>query len=158
MMVHRNDVSEGKDSLLVWLVRIVIAIVFLANISAAVAFILQPSRYAPGFEVEGIPGRAIVQGIGILFLMWNVTYPLVIMNPIRYMTIFAIILAQQTIGVVGESWIYLTLPVGHAALRQTGLRFILFDGGGLLAMLLMYLWLWRTIRAEQELSRNKDNP
>jgi hypothetical protein len=156
-MADHDDVAEEKDNRLIWLARITVGIVFLANINTAFAFIFQPEKYISGFEVEGVAGRVIVQGIGILFLMWNVTYPFVILQPIRHMTIFAIVLIQQTVGVIGESWIYLTLPEGHAALRQTGLRFILFDGGGLLAMLLVYLLLWRTTRVEQALSRNREN-
>jgi hypothetical protein len=30
------------------------------------------------------------------------------------------------------------LPTGHAALRTTGLRFIAFDGAGLVALLIAY--------------------
>jgi hypothetical protein len=33
--------------------------------------------------------------------------------------------------------------MGHEALKQTGLRFILFDGGGLIAMLAIFLFLFR---------------
>jgi hypothetical protein len=52
--------------------------------------------------------------------------------------LFAVLLAQQAIGLVGESWLWLTLPPGHEALRITGLRFILFDGAGLVAMAIAY--------------------
>lgn len=142
-MTHHNQRTEIRGNRLIWLTRIVVGIVFLANINASFAFILKPSLYAPDFEVEGVAGRAIVQGIGILFLMWNVTYPLVIFQPIRYMTLFGIILVQQAIGVVGETWLWLSIPPGHTALRATGWRFIVFDGGGLLLMGLAYLILWK---------------
>lgn len=142
-MTHHKQINENRADCLIWLTRFVVGIVFLANINAAFAFILAPSLYAPGFEVEGVAGRAIVQGIGILFLMWNVTYPLVIFQPIRQMTLFGIILVQQAIGVVGETWLWFSIPPDHIALRATGWRFIVFDGGGLLLMGLAYLILWK---------------
>jgi hypothetical protein len=145
-MTQHNQRSEIGGDRLIWLARFVVGIVFLANINAAFAFILKPSLYTPGFEVEGVAGRAIVQGIGILFLMWNVTYPLVIFQPIRHMTLFGVILAQQAIGVVGESWLWLSIPTSHTALRATGWRFIVFDGGGLLLMGLTYWIIWKSRR------------
>jgi len=66
--------------------------------------------------------------------MWNATYPLVILRPQAHTTLFLIIICQQAIGVVGETWLWLALPAGHAALAATGLRFIVFDGLGLLLM------------------------
>ena len=53
---------------------------------------------------------------------------------------FVVILAQQAIGLAGETWMWATLPPGHAALRATGLRFIAFDGAGLVGMGLAF-WL-----------------
>ena len=146
-MTHNTDRQPATLSRLIWLARITVGIVFLANINAALAFIFQPEKYVSGFEVEGVAGRVIVQGIGILFLMWNATYPLVILRPIRHLTLFAIILVQQTIGVVGETWLWFSIPSDHKALVQTGARFIAFDGGGLLAMLAIYLILLRNFRA-----------
>lgn len=142
-MTHPDKIPTINLNPLIWLTRLIVGVVFLVNLSAALAFIFQPARYVSGFEVAGVAGRAIVQGIGILFLMWNATYPVVILQPLRHLTVFAIILVQQLIGVVGETWIWLTLPSGHEALRQTGMRFILFDSGGLIAMLAVYLFLFR---------------
>jgi hypothetical protein len=145
-MTHPSQIHDSRSPLL-WLARIIVGVVFLVNINAALAFILQPGSYVSGFEVEGVPGRVIVQGIGILFLMWNVTYPLVILHPNRHFNIYAIILIQQSIGVIGETWIWLSLPAGYEALKQTGLRFIYFDGGSLIAMLAVYLLLLRQRRS-----------
>jgi hypothetical protein len=39
-----------------------------------------------------------------------------------------------------------TLPPGHPALWATGLRFILFDGAGLVAMGLAFGWMKRELR------------
>jgi len=114
--------------------QLVVGVVFILNISCAVAFIFRPERYMGGFEIGGLQGRVLTRAMGILFLMWNVTYPLVILNPYRHKTLFAVILIQQAIGLLGESWLMLTLPAGHAPLQATGLRFIFFDGAGLILM------------------------
>jgi len=105
-------------------------------VTCAAAFVLHPELYAPSFEVGGVPGQALVRGMGILFLMWNVTYPPVLLHPERNPVLAAIILVQQAIGLAGESWMWLTMPGGHDALRATGWRFIIFDGAGLVGMAL----------------------
>ncbi len=125
-----------------WLARLVLTVVFFFNVSCALAFIARPEAYAPGFEVSGIPGEALVRGMGFLFLMWNVTYPLAIWNPWRYRWLFLIIIAQQAIGLAGETWMLLTLPPGHISLAATGYRFIAFDGGGFVAMLVAFALMW----------------
>ena len=117
-----------------WFARLTLAVVFFFNVSCAIAFIGRPEAYAPSFEVSGTAGAALIRAIGLLFLMWNVTYPLATWNPWGYRWLFAIILLQQTIGVAGETWMLLALPPGHEDLAESGLRFIAFDAGGLVAM------------------------
>jgi len=126
-----------------WLARLVVGTVFFLNVTCALAFIARPERYTPGFEVGGTPGRTLVRGIGFLFLMWNATYPPVLARPDRHRTLFMVILIQQAIGLGGETWMWATLPAGHAALQATGLRFIAFDGAGLVAMGLVF-WCLKT--------------
>ncbi|HSQ25752.1 MAG TPA: hypothetical protein VLM80_01385 [Anaerolineales bacterium] len=123
--------------------RITLAAVFIMNIACALDFILRPGLYAGGFEVSGEVGRVIVQSFGILFLMWNATYPPVIWQPHKHRTLFAVILVQQLIGVVGESWLYFSLGAGHQALRATGLRFMVFDGAGLILMGFAFVMLFK---------------
>jgi len=137
-MASRNN-PRRRPSLL-WLARFVVGVVFILNVSCALAFLMRPDRYASGFELTGVQGRIMVQAVGILFLMWNATYPLVVMHPYRYRTLFAVVLAQQAIGVVGETWLLASLPAGHPALWATGVRFIVFDGLGLLGMGILF-WL-----------------
>lgn len=144
-----REKAKNGDRIL-WLTRIIVGAVFLMNVSCALAFILQPEKYSPGFEVAGVPGMIYVQGMGILFLMWNATYPLVIFHPIRYRVLFVVVLIQQAIGFTGETWLWLTLPSGHSPLRATGLRFMLFDGIGLIAMAGAY-WLLRRHRCHANL-------
>ena len=131
---------ERQHRLCLWLARAVVGLVFFFNVTCAIPFIVWPDRYAPSFEVSGVPGQALVRGMGILFLMWNATYPPVLVRPEHNRTLFLVILAQQAIGLAGETWMWVALPAGHAALRATGLRFIAFDGAGLVGMGLIY-WL-----------------
>ncbi len=120
--------------------RLAVGVVFAWNVLCAIEFILRPDLYVPGFELSGAIGRAVVQAFGILFLMWNATYPPVIAQPLRQRTLFLVILAQQAIGLLGESWLLLQMPLEHAVIRSSVLRFILFDGAGLLLMGLSF-WL-----------------
>lgn len=121
--------------------RLAVSTVFILNLTCALDFLIRPGMYTTGFEVSGEVGRVIVQSIGILFLMWNATYPPVIFQPHKQLTLFAVILVQQLIGVVGESWLYFSLPEIHQALRDTGFRFIIFDGSGLVLMLVAFVLL-----------------
>lgn len=146
---RRTNLLPLFDSSL-WLARLALTVVFFFNVSCALAFIARPEAYAPGFEVGGIPGEALVRGMGFLFLMWNVTYPLAIWNPWRYRWLFLVIIAQQTIGLAGETWMLLTLPPGHTALAATGHRFIAFDGGGFVAILIAFALMWLAERQALE--------
>jgi hypothetical protein len=130
-----NDHMESKNyNLATWLVRAAVGIVFAVNIWCALSFILQPQVYAGNFELTGLPREIVVQSFGILFLMWNATYPPVILRPNTHRTLFSIILVQQCIGLTGETWLLFKLPSGHPELYSTGLRFIVFDGLGLFMM------------------------
>jgi len=139
-----NQVDPGRRA--VWLARLVVGAVFLFNVNCALSFVGWPGRYAPAFELQGIPGEVMVRGMGILFLMWNATYPPVLIWPGRRGTLFAVILAQQIIGLAGETWMWLALPPGHDILRDTGARFILFDAAGLAGMVLAFYLLRRSGR------------
>jgi hypothetical protein len=117
-----------------WLARILIALVILWNLQAALMFIISPETFAPGFQLAGVPGDAAVRGVGILFLMWNVPYAVAFWNPRKYKLSLSEALVMQSLGVVGESFIFFNLPVEFGILRGSILRFILFDAAGLLAL------------------------
>lgn len=140
--------AEPRANAATWLARLAVAAVFALNVSCALLFILRPQDYAGGFEVGGVVGETIVRGYGILFLMWNVPYLPVMLAPHRQRALFIVVLAQQAIGVIGETWLYLALPAGHAALRATGLRFIIFDAGGLVVMAAAWLFLRAALRTK----------
>ncbi len=111
--------------------RFFIAVVVFFNLQAAVAFLAYPGRYAPGFELNGVAGEALVRGMGILFLMWNVPYLVALVDPLRYRVSLYEAVAMQAIGVIGESILLASLVGEHPALTATANRFIAFDGAGL---------------------------
>lgn len=136
-----------------WLARAVLFAVFFFNVNCALEFIVRPFAYAPSFEVDGVAGEALVRGMGILFLMWNATYPLPMWDPWRFRRMFAVVVIQQAIGLAGETWMLLALPAGHPDLARTALRFIAFDGGGLVAFLVVFLLMLWTARRVSGMQR-----
>ena len=115
-----------------------LAAVLIANMSAAIPYIIRPADYVAALELSGVPGEIAVRGFGILFLMWAVPFIPAIIQPVRNRTAFACVLAMQIIGLAGESLMLIGLPAGHDTLRATGMRFIAFDGAGLVILLFAY--------------------
>ena len=120
----------------VWAARVAVGLVLVSNLSAAIPFLLHSDRYAATFELTGVAGAAMVRGLGILFVMWSAAYLPLIAHPDRHRVLFGVIVAQQVVGLFGETWILTSLPPGHAALTAGGLRFIAFDAAGLVLLLL----------------------
>jgi hypothetical protein len=114
-----------------WLARLLIGLVFFFNVQCAVVFLAVPQQYVASFELSGLPGVGMLRGLGLLFLMWNVPYGVALWNPARQRTSLYQAVVMQAIGVVGESLLLATFPAGHAAIRESVGRFILFDGSGL---------------------------
>lgn len=121
--------------------RIAVAIVFALNVQCALQFVLWPDAFARAYELSGTAGEAAVRGLGVAFLMWNATYPAVIASPRRFQALYAVVLVQQTIGLVGETAILLGLPAGHEVLAASILRFIAFDAGGLALIAAAFAWM-----------------
>ncbi len=117
-----------------WAVRVCFAFVFVVNVQCALGFALTPEAYLSAYELAGVPGRVAAQGIGVAFLMWNCTYPLVIWKPQQHTTLAGVVLAQQVVGLIGESAIRASLPAGHDLLASSIDLFIAFDAVGLLLM------------------------
>ena len=128
-----------------WLGRLLIGMVMLWNVQCAVAFLVAPGIYASGFELSGPAGEAMVRGMGVLFLMWNVPYAVALWHPVRQRTSLYEAVAMQTIGLIGESLILVSLRGGHPVAAGSVTRFIAFDGAG---VLLLALAAWVTRRAE----------
>ena len=118
----------------VWAARLCVGAVLFANVQCAVAFWREPAGYASTFELAGAAGAAAIQGIAVLFLMWNVPYAVALWHPRRHRLALWQAVAMQALGVIGETLIWQQLPAAHAVLRGSLLRFILFDAGGLVVL------------------------
>jgi hypothetical protein len=112
-----------------------IGIVVFLNLQAAVYFMFKPADYAPGFELSGVPGEAMIRGLGLLFLMWNIPYLVALVNPFRHFVSYIEAVVMQAIGVTGETLILITLSGNHPIIHASVIRFIIFDGAGLLLLL-----------------------
>ncbi len=126
--------SSRPTAVATWVVRACFAFVFVVNVQCALGFALMPEAYMGAYELAGVPGRVATQGIGVAFLMWNCTYPLVIWKPQRHTALAGVVLAQQVVGLIGESLIRATLPAGHDLLASSIDLFITFDAVGLALM------------------------
>jgi hypothetical protein len=141
-MAPKQPLSLRKAT---WIARAAVAIVFCLNVMCAVQFILNPIGYAAGY---GLPATeeagTLVAGLGVAFLMWNVTYPAVIVSPLRFQTLYVIVLIQQAVGLVGESCILahlVEIGLGGGAMAAGIIRFVAFDAGGLILMLVAFIVL-----------------
>ena len=124
-----------KNSLRLWATRLLIAVVTAWNLECALVFLLNPGAFAPGFELGGIPGQAAIQGFAVFFVMWNIPYLVALWQPrLRRVSLWEA-LAMQAVGVIGESLILWSIPGGHAVLHASLLRFIAFDGAGVILLI-----------------------
>lgn len=115
--------------------RFLIGIVLIINLMCAIDFMARPKLYMGGYELSGEVGRAVVVGYGILFFMWQVPYFFAVFDPVKQKISLISAVLMQTIGLVGESLLYRTIPLEHKVLRGSVMRFIIFDGAGLVLLL-----------------------
>lgn len=128
----------------IWISRWLIGVVFFFNVQCALAFLIAPAVYAPGFELSGAVGEGMVRGMGLLFLMWNVPYAAALIDPLRRRWSLYEAVVMQAIGFGGETLLRVTFPPGHPVIADAIARFMGFDGAGLLALLLA-VWLTRSL-------------
>ena len=119
--------------------RILIGLVFLINIQCTLVFLFNPSPYMVGFGLKGAEGEQTVRALGLLFMMWNVPYAFALANPRKHRISLIEAVIMQAIGLVGETSILLIGGPYPSPIESTLRRFILFDGIGLVS-LLMALW------------------
>jgi len=122
--------------------RILIGLVFLVNIQCALLFLFNPSPYMTGFGLEGMAGEQIVRALGLLFIMWNVPYAFALVDLKKHRVSLIEAVIMQAIGLIGETSILLIGGPHPSPIESTLKRFILFDGIGLV-FLLMALWFAR---------------
>jgi hypothetical protein len=77
-------------------------------------------------------------GVGILYVMWQVPYVFAAINPAAHRLSMTEAVLMQAIGLLGETWLRSRIPVEHTVLRNSILRYIVFDAGGL--VLLSVAW------------------
>lgn len=133
---------KNKDWRL-WTARLLIAAVVGWNLQVACVFLFSPEFFLSSFELSGIPGEAAVRGMAVLFIMWNVPYLVALWHPRRHKVSLYEAMAMQTIGLIGESFILSTLGGGHLLLRTSIIRFIVFDGAGLVFLIMAFLLVFR---------------
>jgi hypothetical protein len=121
--------------------RILIAIVLFFNLQCAAEFIISPQAYMGGFGLEGAAGAQMVRAMGLLFVMWNVPYAFALADPIRNRVSLIEALLMQAIGLVGEMLILLLGGPYPALIQATIMRFMLFDGVGLVLLAGAFLLL-----------------
>ena len=127
-----------REARKVWIARILVAIVIFINFQAALQYLLNQNAYSGAFELEGIAGMAAVMGVGILYVMWQVPYVFAAINPAAHRLSMTEAVLMQAIGLLGETWLRTRIPVEHTVLRNSILRYIVFDAGGL--VLLSVAW------------------
>jgi hypothetical protein len=122
----------------VWIIRALIAPVVFFNLQCSFEFLVHANRYAPSFDLNEPTGSFMIQGLGLLFLMWNIPYLVALIDPLRHATSLTEAVTMQTIGVVGETLLLLNVPQDYQNLHSSVIRFILFDGGGLILILMAW--------------------
>ncbi len=68
----------------------------------------------------------MVQGLGILFLMWNIPYFFAFWHPIKNRLSLIEANLMQFIGLAGETLLQFSLPASETVLRTTAARFMTF--------------------------------
>ncbi len=130
-----------------WVIRVCFTVVFVWNVLCAFQLLVAPASFAGAYQLSGAAGEAAVRGMGVVFLMWNATYPAFLVNPVRFKVLGWVIAAQQAIGCVGEAFIMVTLPAsGFELLAASIQRFLIFDAVGLALMVLSGAFFLRHLR------------
>jgi hypothetical protein len=123
-----------------WIARGLIAPVVFFNLECSFAFLIYPELYAPSFNLVDPTGIHMVQGFGLLFLMWNIPYIFALVDPIKHNTSLKEAVIMQAIGVIGESILLQSVKAEYLALHASVIRFIIFDGAGLVLLLIAF-WI-----------------
>jgi len=122
-----------------WIIRAFIAPVTFFNLQCSFEFLVHAERYAPSFDLYEPTGAFMIQGLGLLFLMWNIPYLYALIDPIRHATSLSEAVIMQAIGLVGETLLLFNVPSDFQNLHASVMRFILFDGSGLLLLLIAFM-------------------
>lgn len=122
-----------------WIIRALIAPVVFFNLQCSYEFLVHAERYAPSFDLYDLTGTYMIQGFGLLFLMWNIPYLSALIDPIRHTTSLTEAVIMQAIGAVGETLLFFNVPPEYQNLHASVIRFIYFDAGALVPLLIAWL-------------------
>ncbi len=124
--------------------RVCYTVVFISNMYCALAFIFNPDPYVGSYELSAASGGiAAIQGMGVVFAMWNVTYPFYIVNPLKQKTLGIVIIVQQIVGLVGELFIKTGLDKKQSVLEESIMRFVWFDFAGLILLIIGFAIVYK---------------
>ena len=116
--------------------RLLVLLVFISNMYCAVMFFFNPGDYTAAFQISGEGAQTAIAGVGVAFAMWNVTYLPIIVFPYKFTMLFGVVVAQQIIGLAGETYLYLGLGPAQAIVASSIMRFIIFDTIGLVLLII----------------------
>jgi hypothetical protein len=139
---------KNKEFARLLLPRLLIFLVLVMNLQCAITYIFNPLPYVAPFELSGEPGRVAVIGIGILFVMWQVPYVFALVHPLRNHRSLLEAVLMQAIGLVGETLLLRSIPMAHTVLRASILRFVIFDAGGLLLLIVATATTFRLLKSD----------
>lgn len=145
-MPASTKVNQRKADVAAIVARICFLVVFALNVQCVLGFVFWPEGFAGAYGLSGVAGNVAIQGVGVAFLMWNATYPAFIVSPRRFNVLGWVIIAQQIVGLIGESCILvglLGLPdaSSYSVLVSSIERFIAFDAGGLVIMSVSFAFM-----------------
>lgn len=133
-----------SERLRINIARICYTLVFVSNMYCALAFIFDPTPYVGSYELSAASGGiAAIQGMGVAFAMWNVTYPFFVVNPLKQKALGIVIIIQQIVGLVGELFIKTGLDKGQIVLEGSIMRFVWFDFVGLILLVAGFATLYK---------------
>ena len=116
--------------------RLLLLLVFASNMYCALMFFLNPADYTAAYQLAGEGAEVAIAGMGVAFAMWNATYIPLIVFPYKFTILFWVVLAQQCIGLAGETYLYLGLGPAQAIVASSIMRFIIFDAVGLVLLII----------------------
>ena len=119
----------------IFIARFLIGLVLFFNVTCAFQFLISPQAYNSSFGLLKENGTAVIHGYGILFLMWNIPYLFAFVNPIRFQVSLIEAIIMQSIGIVGEGWIRISLPEYAEQTIKMITRFLYFDIFGLISLI-----------------------
>jgi hypothetical protein len=129
-----------KIRLLLWIARLFIGSVISVNLLCAFDFLFNPQQFLINFSFTTAEQQPVIQGIGLLFIMWNIPYLVAFINPLIYNISLYEAVFMQFIGLAGELILLGSSPNIPDSIKNTVIRFSIFDGVGFV-FLIIAIWL-----------------